>query len=84
MLIYSQKLTQVDNAGVVSAYSGVGTILMQVSVISTGMMTGTVGTQAPAPNGIQLFVQEVVGATGAVEAPTGTIAGPIVLYEEGV
>jgi hypothetical protein len=86
VLVYSQKFTQVENAAVVSiAPPGtVGTIALQGVVLGTGMLTGTVGTAAPAPNGIHIFVQEIVGDTGVTEAPTGTIDGPIVLWEEGV
>jgi len=86
VLVYSQKFTQVENAAVVSiAPPGtVGTIMLEGVVLSTGMSTGTVGTAAPAPNGIRILVQQIVGSTGVTEAPTGTIAGPIVLWEEGV
>lgn len=86
ILVYSQQLTQVENAAVVSiAPPGtVGTIMLEGVVLGTGMLTGTVGTLAPAPNGIRVFVQQIVGNTGVTEAPTGTIAGPIVLWEEGV
>jgi len=83
ILVFSAKFTEVENAGVVSVKQPSGTIQLVAQVVATGLPAGTVGTTPPAPNAIQLFIQQTVGATGVTEAPTGTIAGPITLLVEG-
>ncbi len=82
IIIYSQKLQSVTAAGVIGAYSDNATVAYDVSVVNVNLTTGTVGTQLPQTNGIQIFVQQIVGGS-VTEAPTGTISGVITLIEEG-
>ncbi|MEM3290443.1 MAG: hypothetical protein QW046_02905 [Candidatus Micrarchaeaceae archaeon] len=82
VLIYSQKLQAVTAAGVVTAYSGNSSVVLDVSVLGVNLTTGTVGSQQPQPNGIKIFVQ-AVGGGAVVEYPTGTIAGPVILITYG-
>jgi len=82
VIISSNKLQAVTNAGVLSVQSNVGTVAYNVSVVNTGLSTGTVGTQAPQTNGIQIYVQQISGGV-VEEAPTGTINAVITLLVEG-
>jgi len=82
VIILSKKLQAVTNAGVLGVQSNVGTVAYDVSVVNTGLSTGTVGTQAPQTNGIQIYVQQISGGV-VTEAPTGTINGVITLLVEG-
>jgi hypothetical protein len=84
ILVFSAKLQQVENAGVVSIGGTVGTVAYTAQVRATGLATGTVGTAAPAGNGIQVFIQQIAGGA-TTEAPSGTLTGvTLSLYEEGV
>jgi hypothetical protein len=85
ILVFSAKLQQVENAGVVSIGGTVGTVAYTAQVRATGLATGTVGTTPPAGNGIQVFIQQIAGTLGPSEAPSGTLTGvTLSLYEEGV
>jgi len=94
VIILSKKLQAVTNAGVLGVQSNVGKVgvlgvqsnvgkvAYDASVVNTGLSTGTVGTQAPQTNGIQIYVQQISGGV-VTEAPTGTINGVITLLVEG-
>jgi hypothetical protein len=82
VIILSGKLQAVTNAGVLGVQSNVGTVAYNVSVVNTGLSTGTVGTQTPQTNGIQIYVQQISGGVVA-EAPTGTLNAVITLLVEG-
>jgi len=81
-LIFSSSFTTVSNAEVAGVQQAVGTILTIINVLGVGLATGTVGTVAPAPNGIKIFAQQIVGTTGVTESPSGTLP-PFTLLVEG-